>query len=232
MPAMRGLSISGELEDIVVADLALTLAFTLVLGGGAAGIGSAGTPLLQLAAISFVAVTLSFVLHEMMHKYVAQRFGAIAAFRRSDSGILITLVTSIAGFLVGLPGATVIYSSSFTKREEGIVSIAGPLMNFAVFAVFFALNILAAHSGAFVRQLITTTMLVSLIIAFYNMLPIYPLDGSKVLRWNRPTYAVMMFALFALLVSLLGFSAVFYELIIMLVVAFVISIFFRGIMRF
>ncbi len=229
---MRGFSLSRELEDIVVADLALTVAFTLVLGGGAMGISSAGRTLPQLVVISFVAVTLSFVLHEMMHKYVAQRFGAIAAFRRSDTGILITLVTSFAGFLVGLPGATVIYTNSFTKREDGIVSIAGPLTNFAVFAVFFALSIFATHAGSFVQHLITTTMLVSLIIAFYNMLSVYPLDGSKVLRWNKPAYAIMLVTLFALLAQLVGLSAILYGLAFMLVAAFVISIFFRGMMRF
>jgi Zn-dependent protease len=233
MAALQSLGISGrEFEDLVIADLALTVAFTLVLSGGAMGLSSGGAALPQLVAISFVAVTLSFVLHEMMHKYVAQSFGAIAAFRRSDSGILITLVTSFAGFLVGLPGATIIYTNSFTKREEGVVSIAGPLTNFAVFAAFFALNIFAAHAGVFVRQLISTTMLVSLIIAFYNMLPIYPLDGSKVLRWNKPAYAVTLAALFALLVAFLGFGAVLYGLAIMLVVAFVISLFFRGMIRF
>lgn len=232
MPALRGFSISRELEDIIIADLALTIAFTLVLSRGAGGLSSASNSvILQLFATSFVAVTLSFVLHEMAHKYVAQHFGAIAAFRRSDTGIMITLVMSFTGFLIGLPGATVIWSSRFTKNEEGYVSIAGPLTNFAVFAVFFVLAIAFAKAGAFVQQLISTTMLVSLIIAFYNMLPIYPLDGSKVLRWSKPAYFSMIIVLFALLVWLLGASAVLFGLAFMLIIAFFISFFFRGMIR-
>jgi Zn-dependent protease len=230
MPALRGFSISRELEDIIIADLALSFAFTLVLSGGASGLSSSPN-LIGLFVISFVAVTLSFVLHEMAHKYVAQHFGAIAAFRRSDSGIMITLLMSMTGFLIGLPGATVIWSDRFTKREEGYVSIAGPLTNFAVFAVFLLLSVAFAGARGFVQQLLGTTMLVSLIIAFYNMLPIYPLDGSKVLRWNKPAYVIMLATLFALLVWLLGPSAVLYGLVIMLVIAFIISLFFRGMIR-
>ena len=108
--AREVLSRSKELEDIVVADLVLAFAFTMADIGGAFGSSMGAYAMLTLFVVSLVAVTLSFVLHEMMHKFVAQRFGAIAAFRRSDSGLMITLFASLFGFLVGIPGATVIYN--------------------------------------------------------------------------------------------------------------------------
>ncbi|VVB76940.1 Peptidase family M50 [uncultured archaeon] len=229
MPARVGLSLSKEVEDIIIADLALTFAFMLVLGGGITGIRSSSGSLPSLFVISLVAVSLSFILHEMMHKFVAQHFGAIAAFRKSDNGIIITLITAMFGFMVGIPGATVIYTQNFTKKEDGYVSLAGPLTNFAVFAVFFAISMFATNSGEFVSSLLTTTMLVSLILAFFNMLPIYPLDGSKVLRWNKAVYVTVLAVIFALLLLVFPTSDIIFSLAFMLAIAFVMSLMFRGI---
>src|SRR5271157_2398214 len=141
--ARERLGLSKELEDIIIADVALSFAFTMVFSGGLFGISSGAGALVSLFVISLVAVTLSFVLHEMMHKLAAQHFGAIAAFRKSDNGLMITLLASLFGFLIGIPGATVIYTNNFTKREEGYVSLAGPLTNLVVFAVFFAVGLFA-----------------------------------------------------------------------------------------
>ena len=196
------LSASEELKNIVVADAVLILAFSLSLSGGISGLVSVGGIGYFLWLIPMVAlgVTLSFVLHELMHKFVAQRFGAIAAFRRSDNGIMITLVTSLFGFLVGLPGATVIYAPHFTRKEDGYVSLAGPLANFVVFAVFFTagsllfphfsnnvMNVLSTtrlSAGAYLQAALGFTVFISIYLAFFNMLPIFPLDGSKVFAWD------------------------------------------------
>ena len=229
MLARQGLGLSKELEDIIVADLVLSFAFTMVLSGGIFG-GATGTGITipEWFAVSLVAVSLSFVLHEMMHKFVAQRFGAVAAFRRSDSGLMITLVTSLRGFIVGIPGATVIYAHNFTRKEEGYVSLAGPLTNFAVFAVFFVLGLFTAGSDLFVNALVGTTMEVSLILAFFNMLPIWPLDGSKVLRWNKAVYAAVLVTIFALFMTVFPASDIVFSLVFMLVIAFAMSLLFRG----
>jgi Zn-dependent protease len=238
----EGLSLSKELEDIIVADLVLSFAFTMILSGGILYGSLKVSTFLEWFAISLVAVSFSFVLHEMMHKFVAQHYGAVAAFRRSDNGLMITLITSLLGFLVGIPGATVIYAHNFTKEQEGYVSLAGPLTNFVVFAAFLALfigvygvpgNLMAkinsvANSGDFVGLLLITTMQVSLILAFFNMLPIWPLDGSKVLRWSKAVYGIVLVAIFALLLVVFPVGDIVFDLLFMLVLAFAMSFLFRG----
>jgi Zn-dependent protease len=237
-----GFSLSREVEDILIADAALTIGFAMALNGGIFGVRSVA--FLYLLPIAFVAVTLSFVLHELMHKFVAQHFGAAAAFRKSDNGIIITLITSLFGFLIGLPGATVIYASHFTRSEEGYVSLAGPLTNFAVFAVFAAIgsalfpgffsNLLnnlfntSVTAGSYLQTMLGFTVFISIYLAFFNMLPIYPLDGSKVLRWNKPVYAVVMITIFALLFSITGLALI-PGLIFVLVFALLISSFYKAI---
>ena len=225
------LVVSNEIQDIIIADVALTIAFTLIYTGGLAATTLHFASFLYFLPIAFVAVTLSFVLHEYMHKIVAQRFGAIAAFKKSDMGILITLVTGAFGFLIGIPGATMIYTSRFTNKEEGYVSLAGPLTNFVIFAIFFGAYLSLFHSspgvilggnrpGTYLQDLMAITLFISIWLAFFNMLPIYPLDGSKVLKWNWKVYAFMLGLTFIFTYSIVGLSIVIYFIFAMVLALF------------
>ena len=231
----------SEIKDILIADLALTIGFALILGGGVVGTHSCplssgafrelcANPFLFYLPIAFVAVSLTFILHEYMHKLAAQRFGAIAGFVRSDIGILITIISGLLGFLMGLPGATMIYSNTFTRKQEGITSLAGPLVNLAVFAVFFAVYFLYLETG-YLGLALSTVMFIALWLAFVNMLPIYPLDGSKVLRWNPAIYLIVLVCVVALLFYITGFSiGLLGSIGIVLVFSLVLSFFARGIL--
>ncbi len=228
----QNISHSEEIKQIAIADLVLTLAFSLAMEGGVFGLRSSA--FIFILPIAFVAVTLSFVLHELMHKYVAQHYGAIAAFQTSRMGLLITLGTSLFGFLFGIPGATVIYANTFTKRQNGITSLAGPLTNFAVFAVFFVLYIFATPL-TYLAYMAEFVMFISILLAFFNMLPIMPLDGAKVLYWNKRVYmasmgvifVLMAFAYYSLFKSITGLII---EIVFMLFIAIFFSFFYRNVL--
>jgi len=224
--ARENIPTKRELEDLLLADLVLAVAFDFAFQGGIEGVGTAHLGIIAFFPIALVAVTFSFVLHEYMHKVVAQHYGAVAAFRKSNTGLLITLITGLFGFIIGLPGATVIYTNYFTKEEDAYVSLAGPLTNFAVFAVFFALSLLPLHSK-YLLDMFAFTMLVSIILAFFNMLPIYPLDGSKVYRWNKIVYFAVMVVIFLVLIAIFPIERLIMGLLFMLVFAFIISMFTR-----
>ncbi len=237
------LTFARELQEILIADLILIVAFDLTLVGGLANLRTGFDVFLYFLPISAVGVTLSFVLHEMMHKFVAQKFGAIAAFMMSQMGAVITIITAMLGFLIGIPGATVIYTNTFTKREEGIVSLAGPLTNFVVFAIFFIAglalfpNFMSSIGNTFnyftrnsyVENVINFTLFISILLAFFNMLPIYPLDGSKILRWNKPLYAGMIALIFVIFASIIGIGPLLIDMVFWLIIALVFSLFYRGI---
>ncbi len=220
----------AELRDILLADVVLIFAFSFTLLGGVFGIGSVKlSDLALLLPIVALAVTLSFVLHELMHKFVAQHYGAIAGFRTSYSGLMITLVTGFLGFLIGIPGATMIYASHFTRKENGIVSLAGPLTNFAVFGAFLLIEVLVSPAAtSYLGQAVSLTLFISILLAFFNMLPIFPLDGSKVLAWNKPVYFGTMGVIFVLMIIFTAIPLV--DIAFMLIIALMFSLMYRHIL--
>ena len=185
-----------------MADVVLTLAFAFIFSGGIWNKQFNAT-FLTLLPIAALAVALSFILHELMHKFVAQHYGAWAEFRTWPSGLVITIVSSMLGFLIGLPGATYIFSNSFTRRQNGIVSLAGPLTNMVVFLIFIAIGLAPGHtSWNLFGTAIGVVTFISLWLGFFNMLPILPLDGSKVLAWDIRVYVPVMACITLLLAGL------------------------------
>jgi len=217
-----------EIKHIVIADAVLIVAMSLTLTGGVFALSGGNflktfLPILPIAAI---AVTLSFVLHELMHKFVAQHYGAIAGFRTSPNGLVITLLTGAFGFLLGIPGATVIFAHNFTQKENGIVSLAGPLTNFVIFGIAIALfYVMAPATSSYLYETLSIIIFISILLAFFNMLPVFPLDGSKVLAWNKPIYFSTIGIIFVLMMLFTPIPLT--TIIFMLVIALFFSLFYR-----
>ncbi|MDA4118645.1 MAG: site-2 protease family protein [Thaumarchaeota archaeon] len=192
-----------EVRDIIIAWAALALAFTIARNGGVSAALQGG--IVTLFFISFVAVGSGFVLHELMHKFTAERYGYWAEFRMWITGIILALVTSTLGFIFAAPGATYISGNNVSERENGIISVAGPLTNIAIAILFLLVG--SVGTGIFlVNQIASIGFPVNLFLALFNMLPIMPLDGAKVFRWNKlywtaifgPLLLVFLFLFFGL----------------------------------
>ncbi len=222
--------VSGEeLKQIVIADIALIIGFALVFSGGLLGAIKDPHTFLLYIPVAAVGVTLSFVLHELMHKFFAQRYGAVAGFRSSQIGLIITLGSSMFGFLLGLPGATYVYASNFTRKENGIVSLVGPLTNIVIFFIaLVALIALQSKIGnGLLGDAIAFTMFINLWLAFINMLPIMPFDGAKVFYWNKLVYFPMMLAIIILLVVFESSVFSLYTLLLVLILSYIMSMSYR-----
>ncbi|BCS91014.1 MAG: site-2 protease family protein [Candidatus Micrarchaeota archaeon] len=216
----ENITTNDEIKNILVADIVLTIAFYIAIEGGIINISGVIRHIYFLPIV-FVAVSLTFILHELMHKFVAQHYGAFAAFLYSNNGLIISLVSGLIGFLMGVPGATYIFSR-LSRKEEGVVSIAGPLTNFAIFIITFIIASIMP-SGSIIGEAASFIAVISLIIAFFNMLPIYPLDGSKVLRWNSLVYLATMAVLFISMSLVLGYVATIQYLIFASIIALIFS---------
>jgi Zn-dependent protease len=174
-----------ELRDLAVAWVALGIAFTLFLNPGylqALQYGQLDSAALARSfALSMITVGGGFLLHELAHKVAAIRFGQVAEFR-ADYGMLgLAIVAALAGFLFAAPGA-VHHRGYITKRENGIIALAGPLTNVALAALFLPIWLLF---GGFLGSVGWLGVIINVLLAGFNMIPFGPLDGKTVIRWNK-----------------------------------------------
>ncbi|MCK4717599.1 MAG: site-2 protease family protein, partial [Thermoplasmata archaeon] len=183
-----------EIRDILVALVVLTAAFAMILFSSTDFLDQAQRPYITLGTAAGAVVS-GFFLHEMGHKFTAQRYGCWAEFRAWPMGLLFALLTSMGGFLFAAPGAVVI-SGSVNVERNGKISLAGPLVNMAMAGIFLPLSyIISSPSLHFVFGSIA---FLNIFLGFFNMLPMHPLDGSKVVKWNIGIYGVVMAAFVAL----------------------------------
>lgn len=184
-----------EIRDLAKAWLAITLAFTIVLFG-------TGKGFLTYFLIYGVAVGISFLCHELGHKFVAQRYRLWAEFRSFDFMLLLAVACSFLGFVFAAPGAVMI-SGHIDEKKNGKISLMGPLTNivlaFAFIVAFFVATQLSLSS-----ELVRNTMLVGGFkinswLALFNLLPFGNFDGTKILKWNKMVYAIMVAVCFGLM---------------------------------
>jgi Zn-dependent protease len=184
---VRHTTSSKEVLDLLIAWLGVSFAFYLALFRPNLSHASLEDVLPSLI-ITLVVVGSSFVLHELLHKFTAQRFGFWSEFRASYTMLAFAILfAAIAGIVFAAPGATMIYGPTITKRQNGIISAAGPLLNLALGGLFLLLYLLTP-SGSVLSELGQLGFIINVWFSAFNLLPIGPLDGRKVLDWGVLQY--------------------------------------------
>ena len=177
-----------ERNDLIISWLTISFAFAwiqvnVLTSGGV-------MDLVAAFVIMLVAVGAGFILHELAHKYVAIHYGAHAEFRMWREGLIFAIILAFTiGIVFAAPGAVYVMGRSITTRQNGIISLAGPVTNLAIVLAFGMLYGLLNPAG-FLKALIAYTMQINFFLAAFNMLPIFPLDGSKVFAWNKGIWLV------------------------------------------
>lgn len=155
--------------------------------------------LLQIAMI--VALIISVIIHEMAHGYAANWLGdptARLAGRLSANPLvhIDPMMSVILPGLLLLSGSPILFGAAKPvpynpynlrnqKWGEAIVAVAGPLSNIVI-AIVFAVIVRIAELGilgvseTFI-QLSVQIIVLNIFLAFFNLIPIPPLDGSKIL---------------------------------------------------
>ena len=156
--------------------------------------------------VSGVTVGAGFLFHELSHKVIAQKYGAIAEFRSFDEMLFLAIIMSFFGFVIAAPGAVVIFSRVLDIKKNGIISVAGPIMNIFIALAFLLLGfIITGNLELFslpipeVLELnlglaiIAIGFLVNSWLALFNMIPLWLFDGAKVFRWNKIIWFLVVF---------------------------------------
>lgn len=152
---------------------------------------------IQIAMIFILII--SVILHEMAHGYAANWLGDPTArlAGRLTANPLVHLDPMMSVILPGLllvTGSPILFGAAkpvpynpynFTNQKwgEAIVAAAGPIANIVI-AIVFGLLVRSHEalglSASFV-QLAISVIILNIFLAFFNLVPIPPLDGSKIL---------------------------------------------------
>ena len=172
-----------ELIDLTKALLAIGLAFTIVMTGL-----EFNAKFILYFIISILTVGVGFILHELAHKIVAQKYHCWAEFRSEDSMLILAVVLSITGFIFAAPGAVMI-TGRINKEQNGKISAAGPLMNIIIALFFLAISL--TFPGV-LKLIGVFGFTINSWLALFNLIPFGNFDGIKILNWSKPVYGVMV----------------------------------------
>lgn len=172
-----------ELFDLLKAWLAISIAFGLALGGPS-------IKFFESFLIALVAVGTGFLFHELSHKIVAQHYKYLAEFRSFDSGLLLAIIMGFFGFVFAAPGAVMIQARYYNKKQNGLISLAGPAMNIFLAFAFLLLDIFV-NSGLS-QIIINYGFMINSWLALFNMIPFWVFDGKKIFDWNKIVWGISL----------------------------------------
>jgi Zn-dependent protease len=169
---------------------------------------------MRFIILAVTAMIFSGTVHEWAHAYTAWKLGDDTAARQGRltlnptshidpiGTLLFPAFGAYSGFLFGYMRPVPFQPSRFDRRismRTGtmVVAIAGPLSNLLLAVVCTGLLrlMVSLNGGTFpmegdlshmVGALLFTGLWLNVVLFIFNLLPIYPLDGSKVLEWVLP----------------------------------------------
>jgi len=187
---MKGRFSKREVKELVI---------SIAVMGLAIAYAKDFTQTLYMFPISIMILAPAFALHEVGHKLAAQKFGYRAEYRLWKAGLtlalLMAVVTTWMGnkFLFIAPGA-VYFSGTMTHHggveEVGKIAFAGPLVNLGLVALFGLIGLFSVNPLLLV--ICGTAVYVNAFLALFNLIPFGPLDGRKILTWNRTYWGVAL----------------------------------------
>ncbi len=164
--------------------------------------------------LSAPGVLIAITFHEFAHGFAAYKLGDNTAKNEGRLSLnpfahldpIGTLLLLVAGFGWGKP--VHVNPRNYTRKMsmekgEAIVSFAGPLMNFILAIIFtliycaiykFAgLQFIKSNVGYIIMLLISSTIAINIGLGVFNLIPLPPLDGSKIIMPFLPYKAKEFF---------------------------------------
>ena len=151
---------------------------------------------------------MSVVIHEVCHGYAAEALGdptaryagrlSLNPLKHLDPigsvivPIMLSLIPPYMVFGWAKPVPVNPYNLKSQRWGEALVALAGPASNFAV-ALFFGLLIRFNVTGDFLSdsflRITASLVFINLLLAVFNLVPVPPLDGSKILFGLLPQHS-------------------------------------------
>ena len=145
--------------------------------------------------LSVIPALICIVFHELSHGFVAYKLGDTTAKEMGrltlnplkHIDVLGLIMMAVFHFGWAKPVPVNMYRFKNPKRGMAITALAGPVSNIIIAVVFMALYgffwplMYMSEFGAVILDMLNTTAVISISFAVFNIIPIPPLDGSKIL---------------------------------------------------
>ena len=128
------------------------------------GLDASGYALIGFSAALLLLFSVFF--HELGHAWIAHRMGLPAE--------------RIHLFILG--GLAELKNRPITPRQETFIALAGPLFSLLLALLAYALSLQQIYHGSIFDELVDYLFWMNLLLAGFNAVPIYPLDGGRAMR--------------------------------------------------
>lgn len=178
------------------------------------------------------AILVALTVHEFAHAWTSDRLGDPSA--RSAGRLTLnplvhldpigTLMILFLGFGWGKPVPFDPFNLRNPRRDTALIAFAGPAANF-ILAIFLSLLIRLAHLTIeptiylSIEKIIPYFIIIAIYLGVFNLLPIHPLDGGKILigllphqiayKWDAILQRFGFFIILILIFPIFGFSPLF-----------------------
>ncbi len=199
-----------EIQHLLIAICVLTLAFSFVFSGNSIFFGFKNIQTLLFAIpVAFLGILTAFFVHELSHKFMAQKYGLWSEFRMYPRGLLLSLFFAVfTGFVFAAPGA-VMFRGETRNYEIGRIAAAGPLANIVIASITYPLYRFAFFETPFFGKIIGFICLINALLGTFNLLPFGPLDGMKVIRWNGIVWATLLIIAVIMMILIFPIAPIF-----------------------
>jgi Zn-dependent protease len=184
-----------EIFHLLISIFVLTIAFSFARSGNnlVSGFttGFKFSNLFIFIPLSFLGIITAFFFHELSHKLMAQKLALWSEYRMFPQGLFLALFLGIfTPFVFAAPGA-VMFRGDAKTHETGKIAASGPFANIIIAMITYIL-----YSSVFfeseIGSIIGFICLINAFIATFNLLPLGPLDGIKIIKWNATAWVIML----------------------------------------
>jgi Zn-dependent protease len=106
-----------------------------------------------------LSIFISVLIHEMAHAFIANKKGY-----------------HVYGININLFGGSAAVDSNIHEKDSIPITAAGPISNLLLYVISFIISLFVNN------QFITDFIYVNLFLLIFNILPIYPMDGGRIVR--------------------------------------------------
>lgn len=152
----------------------------------------------MLTILSIIILIFSVIIHEIAHGFMADKLGDPTArlqgrltlnpIKHIDpiGSIVVPLITSLSGFTFGWAKPVIYnpYNLKDKRKGEFLIAAAGPFSNLLlafIFGTIIRFTFVDALSMTPFLEICSYIVIINLVLAIFNLIPVPPLDGSKLL---------------------------------------------------